>query len=109
MEPEPRSIESESLGRRRQSVSSSAGGPESLQRSVSVSVQACKRCGRSHRGECWGNARVCFQCGSPDSLVSDCLEVVTSPQGQAQRTVFQAQRGRGFSRGGASHASGGTF
>ena len=46
--------------------------------------RSCVRCGRPHTGECWGNSKECFRCGSKAHLVKNCP---------------QATRGRGSSHG----------
>ncbi|KAA3465594.1 ATP-dependent zinc metalloprotease FtsH [Gossypium australe] len=52
----------------------------------------CVQCGRAHAGECWGNSKECFRCGSKAHLVRNCPQVMDRARTGGQGYV---QPGRG--------------
>ncbi|XP_055836422.1 uncharacterized protein LOC129905075 [Solanum dulcamara] len=44
-------------------------------------IPACKKCGKSHRGECLAGSGVCFGCGKMRHHVKDCPSVATRDGG----------------------------
>ncbi|KAA3457246.1 DNA/RNA polymerases superfamily protein [Gossypium australe] len=54
----------------------------------------CPSCGRHHTGECWGNNRNCFKCGSPDHFIRNCPERDDKEMKQEVRSSNVSSRGR---------------
>ncbi|KAJ1438716.1 Zinc finger, CCHC-type [Sesbania bispinosa] len=49
------------------------------QRHFGVTSAPCPTCGRHHTGVCFGDSRVCYQCGQPGHIRRDCPVAVTHP------------------------------
>ncbi|KAJ1417269.1 Zinc finger, CCHC-type [Sesbania bispinosa] len=49
------------------------------QRHFGVTSTPCPTCGRHHTGACFGDSRVCYQCGQAGHIRRDCPVVVTQP------------------------------
>ncbi|KAJ1441966.1 Zinc finger, CCHC-type [Sesbania bispinosa] len=49
------------------------------QRHFGVTSTPCPTCGRLHTGACFGDSRVCYQCGQAGHIMRDCPVVVMQP------------------------------
>ncbi|KAA3465773.1 Gag-Pol polyprotein [Gossypium australe] len=54
----------------------------------------CSQCGRRHFGECIGNDRGCFKCGSLDQFIRNCPEMDEKDRKQDVRASNAPSRGR---------------
>ncbi|KAA3465862.1 Transposon Ty3-I Gag-Pol polyprotein [Gossypium australe] len=54
----------------------------------------CPSCGRHHTGECWGNNRNCYKCGSPSHFIRNCPERDDKEMKQEIRSSNISSKGR---------------
>ncbi|XP_052885280.1 uncharacterized protein LOC128293791 [Gossypium arboreum] len=68
----------------------------------------CSQCGRRHFGECRGNERGCYRCGSLDHFIRDCPEMEESARKQEMKASSTPLRGKSQRNPGSGASSRGT-